>query len=255
MVFLPAKRDGICGSTCDLANHRGLVSTTCDYLRMTSWLTIDRPDGGATKNSPSNGWDDPRVGVYFNQRASFTARTPTRAIPAQTAIPVPTRVPPPAQESNTGAIVGGVVGGIAALALAIGLILFFLRKRKRHQKVQEVTEPSHMHSELPASPSATSAYASEAKFSLLAPRASRPDHPADPTSHSPVHSHDRSSPYTTPPPMQPTQPAYHPAHAPEPTEYYPPPDGNRPNIAQLSSYEMPTVKSPGSEPTVVRPWR
>ncbi|KAB5545581.1 hypothetical protein GE09DRAFT_212947 [Coniochaeta sp. 2T2.1] len=44
--------------------------------------------------------------------------------------PSPSPVPPPAKKSNTGAIVGGVVGGVAAIAI-IGLAAFFLLRRKK----------------------------------------------------------------------------------------------------------------------------
>lgn len=41
---------------------------------------------------------------------------------------------PTSDESNTGAIAGGVVGGIAGLALVIGVIWFFLRRRGKQRR-------------------------------------------------------------------------------------------------------------------------
>lgn len=181
------------------------------------------------------------MGTYFGQLAPFASRTPTRALPTQTAIPV-IPVTPPGKKSNTGAIAGGVVGGVAALALAAGLIFFLLRKRKGNQPPQPTPAPTHTDYSSVQSPESN--YATEAKFAVVNPTYTSPVRSPNLSSHSPVHSYAHSPPYSTPPPAQPTQPTYHPAHAPEPTEYYPPPDGSRPNLAHLASSEMPTVRSP-----------
>jgi hypothetical protein len=148
MVYLPAKRDGVFCSTRDLANHRRLVSTTLNQFRKADWLTIRRPRGSATKKSPSNGWDDPRVGVYFGQQAQYSLRTPTRALPTQTATPRSTPVPPPGKKSNIGAIAGGTVGGFAALTLAIAIIFFYLRKRKRNQPAHAAPMPAPVNTDV-----------------------------------------------------------------------------------------------------------
>jgi LPXTG-motif cell wall-anchored protein len=41
----------------------------------------------------------------------------------------------PLTPADTGAIVGGVIGGVAALLLLGGLIWFFLRRRRRQREV------------------------------------------------------------------------------------------------------------------------
>lgn len=62
-------------------------------------------------------------------------RTPTRSIPS-TATSTPT--PSHHSSSNAGAIAGGTVGGVVGLALLLGLVYFFLRRRrnKRNQSAQ-----------------------------------------------------------------------------------------------------------------------
>jgi hypothetical protein len=201
------------------------------------------------------------VAVYFGQQAAFTSRTPTRAIPTQTVTPVPIPSPPP-KKSNTAAIAGGAVGGVAALALVIGIIFFFLRKNKRNQSAQIIPMPAPVQPDVSSPQSPAPQYTSDAKYAVSRTGSATPMASPGLTSHSPAqsysHSYSQSLPHTTPPPMQPIQPnhpTYHPAHAPAvPMEYYPPPDGSRPNLAHLSSSEMPTVRSPPSSSGIVQPW-
>jgi hypothetical protein len=180
------------------------------------------------------------VPVYFGQQASFGSRTPTRAIPTQTATinPVPTPVTPPAKRRSIGAIVGGTIGGTAALILPIGVAFFCLRKRKRNHHVHgdSIQAPAHTKASNLGSPTAD--YGSEATF--VAVGGHEPGSPV----YSPAHSHTHSSSYPAPTKQQVTAPMYHPAHAPSPMEYYPPPDADRPNLFHLGSFEMPTVRSP-----------
>ncbi|KAL7951041.1 hypothetical protein V8C42DRAFT_308355 [Trichoderma barbatum] len=71
----------------------------------------------------------------------FTSTTPsssdstTSSSTSTTTTPGPT-TPPPKSSSNTGAIVGGVVGGVAGLGL-IGLGAFFFLRRKRNKKAAQ----------------------------------------------------------------------------------------------------------------------
>ncbi|CAK7216023.1 hypothetical protein SCUCBS95973_002664 [Sporothrix curviconia] len=62
---------------------------------------------------------------------STTTPVPTTTIPPGGGSSTPTPTPAPAKKSsNTGAIAGGVVGGVAGLAL-IGLAIFFILRRQR----------------------------------------------------------------------------------------------------------------------------
>ena len=248
---------------------------------MNCQLTERRPQGGATVKSPSNGWDDSRIGVYFEQKAIFTARTPTRAFPQHTAAPLPPPKPKK-KKSNTGAIAGGAVGGAVALLLIAGLAWFCIRKRSRRQKVASTqgTGPEN-------ASTTTTQYVMGEKYSVGSPNSSRVASPSRQ-----MHQHQDSiqqmSPYTTPPPVQPDQQYpypyyhpqpgnqpqpmsfypypmqashlqqqyYHPAHGPPPMSYYMPPNPQRPEIGREVSHEMPTIKSPEiSEVHQPRPMR
>jgi hypothetical protein len=52
----------------------------------------------------------------------------------------PTPSPVPQSKSNAGAIVGGVVGGVAILGLAIGGTILYLKKRKQKQRITAMAE-------------------------------------------------------------------------------------------------------------------
>ncbi|KAG1767900.1 hypothetical protein EV702DRAFT_1146015 [Suillus placidus] len=65
----------------------------------------------------------------------------TTEITTTTSIPVPTPTPTPT--NNTGAIVGGVVGGIAAFAL-LALLLFCLRRRRRRDEFDGNFDPDRV---------------------------------------------------------------------------------------------------------------
>lgn len=178
------------------------------------------------------------MATYFGQLAPFASRTPTRVLPTQTVIPVPAT--PPSKKINIGAIVGGVLGGVAVLAA--GLIFFFLRKRKRNHQPQPTSTPTHTDYSSVQSP--PSNFATKSKFTVVNPDYTSPVCSPNLSSHSPIHPYAHSPPHSTPLPALHTQPTYHPAHVPEPMEHYPRPDGRRPNLAHLGSSEMPTVRSP-----------
>lgn len=91
--------------------------------------------GGATKTSPDNGFDQPDLSAYFTRFAAATPRTATRAISTATA------QPKSGGASSVGPIVGGVVGGLAALIIVCVLVFCFL-KRRGHGKTP-TQEPVH----------------------------------------------------------------------------------------------------------------
>jgi hypothetical protein len=74
-------------------------------------------DGGATAQDPVDGWTDPQLATVFNITRNWSTNT--------TATPTPTPEP---KKTNVGAIAGGVVGGVVALALIAGLLFYFRRK-------------------------------------------------------------------------------------------------------------------------------
>ncbi|OAP65479.1 hypothetical protein AYL99_01451 [Fonsecaea erecta] len=98
------------------------------------------PEGGAINNAPVTGWSDDRLSVYFGEKAVVSSRTPTRALPSATATPPPPTPTPthrPSKKTETGAIVGGTVGGVAALVLAIAIVWFCVRRYKKKKKANQ----------------------------------------------------------------------------------------------------------------------
>ena len=217
------------------------------------------PKGGATNKSPSGGFGNPALGIYFQQQASFTARTATRALPTATTSPTPTPTPKKSS-SNTGAIAGGVVGGVLGLALIAFVIWFCLRKRKQARSNREAnTTNSHFggNNHVSQNPPSTgdgagSEYWSDPKFAVvsdsLAPHShAGSSHPGSVGSPVPYYSAAGS-----PPPMNPdgTYGYVHPSQRGATTDmpYFPPPGENRHESDALrpasNVQELPGVKSP-----------
>jgi len=63
------------------------------------------------------------------------------AVTATTSAPPVTLSPTPSNSLSTGAIAGGVVGGVAGLALVIGAISWFLVRSRRKRRAQNSTAP------------------------------------------------------------------------------------------------------------------
>ncbi|KAF2739659.1 hypothetical protein EJ04DRAFT_286272 [Polyplosphaeria fusca] len=72
--------------------------------------------GFATIHEPAKGWTDSGLQTVFNTPRKWSLSAPTEK-----------------KKTNTGAIAGGVVGGVAGLALIAGL-LFFLRRRHTQRR-------------------------------------------------------------------------------------------------------------------------
>ena len=232
-------------------------------------ITGGSSSGGASNLSPANGWSDAAMSVYFQQKAQFPARTPTRYIPASTVTVTPHETPAPKHNSNIGPIVGGVIGGVAALIIIVMAIFLCLRRRKAPSSDQRASQP----------PPPTTATMNEMHAEP------RHDNKSAIITNSP-HSHP-SSPYGTPSPVQPAHPHFmpypHPAHNPQ--QYYPmhmhqqqpgygfqqypymsgsTPQGMMmhpqygyfppPEIMRMSPpipYEMPTVRTPGIQHSII----
>lgn len=183
------------------------------------------------------------MAVYFGEQASVASRTPTRIIPTPTAVlppPPPPPPPKPSGKSNIGAIVGGTVGGVVLLIIAISGLLFYLKRKRNRQ-----TQASSAHPDITRVPSSTRGYVSDPKYPVSPHLPQQADYIA------------HSSSYTTPPPVHPEFSYHHPAHGQPPIPYYPPPlDVSRAGAVarthshemsvanSLASHEMPTVRSP-----------
>lgn len=83
--------------------------------------------GGATRRAPSGGFDNSDLDVLMTKRAYIAARTPTRPIPSATSSASSSG----GSHLSTGAIVGiAVGGGVALIALIVGLCIFIRRHRR-----------------------------------------------------------------------------------------------------------------------------
>ena len=97
-------------------------------------------------SSPES-WNNPDVRAFF-EKASTTDAGSSSGTGSQS--PGPTSSSGSKSTSHTGAIAGGVVGGIAALALIAGLIFWLLhRKNKRKHDRSGYSAPGGQSSELP----------------------------------------------------------------------------------------------------------
>jgi len=154
--------------------------------------------GGASRSSPSNGFDDAALSVYFGGTAQFATRTPTRYIPTQTATP-----PSKRSHNNIGPIVGGVVGGVAVLIIIVLAACCCLRRRKRPQSDQRASPP-------PPSSNITE----------MTGESYRDKGPGSVAAATSPHSHP-SSPYSTSPPLQPAHFVQYAHPSPGVQQYYP----------------------------------
>lgn len=101
------------------------------YLYLLCWISANgrSPTGMSTKTEPEGGFSDPALKKVMQLRTPTTSArpTPTKSVwvsPSASAAP----------ENNTGAIVGGVVGGaVLIIGVAAGVILY--RRRVRRKRV------------------------------------------------------------------------------------------------------------------------
>ncbi|TKA47003.1 hypothetical protein B0A55_13273 [Friedmanniomyces simplex] len=105
-------------------------------------------NGGATQTEPSSGWADPKLASVMKQRAPrATSTSSPTTTPTSTTTPITTPTPQ-APHSNTAAIVGGVVGGLAALAILAGAAWFlWLTLRNRNGRGKEGNGYGHVSAE------------------------------------------------------------------------------------------------------------
>ncbi len=94
-----------------------------------------RTDGKATVRAPKNGWQARDLQVYFSASYPSSSRSATRPIPSASSTSSSLPSPPASKKTNTGAIAGGVVGGVAVLAGVVFLAWFCLRRRRKQKQV------------------------------------------------------------------------------------------------------------------------
>jgi len=242
------------------------------------------PSGGATKTAPALGWGaNNDLSVYFAETATYTVRTPTRAIPTATGTPTESH-------KHNAAVIGGAVGGgLGALILAFVILFCWIRQRRRSHREFDGHVKGHLNgyrpsemqgqvaypAELPVRDSAmtnpyttaTSSMAYEHK-GLPPIGSSVPASTGSPVQSIPSHSPSSPSSNTVIAPLFDTRlgsPVYqHPAHQPllGAQEYFPPPSARsdtssgsalaRPHVAYGRPHELPTSRSPALLPGHVR---
>ncbi|QSZ31600.1 hypothetical protein DSL72_001167 [Monilinia vaccinii-corymbosi] len=96
--------------------------------------------GGATMRSPSSGFQDNDLNVYFPKKASAANRTPIRAITTATGSSTPNCNTP--EKLAPAAIAGMVVGAVGIVGILAACFFFcMIRVRKSHAHVPEVSAP------------------------------------------------------------------------------------------------------------------
>jgi hypothetical protein len=103
--------------------------------------------GGATKTSPSKGWNTAALETVFKkQTTTWTGPTPGSSSPTSSGLggssPTSSGVAK-SSETNVGVIAGGFVGGIIGLAVIVGIIWFVLRRRRRVDQGVQDYPPSY----------------------------------------------------------------------------------------------------------------
>ncbi|KAJ8060016.1 hypothetical protein OCU04_011627 [Sclerotinia nivalis] len=96
------------------------------------------PTGGATMQSPSAGFQNNDLNVYFQQKASAVNRTPTRAITTATGSSISK---PSGTQLASAAIVGIVVGVVVGIVGLLAACFCIIRTRKSRAHVPEVSVP------------------------------------------------------------------------------------------------------------------
>lgn len=86
--------------------------------------------GGATLTQPKAGWDNLALGPIFLIRNQPPPPSRSTSGKAQGT----------AAKSNKGAMIGGVIGGICVVALVVGILIFFRKKRQEASQAQPGAE-------------------------------------------------------------------------------------------------------------------
>ncbi|UPX11017.1 uncharacterized protein EKO05_0001644 [Ascochyta rabiei] len=210
-------------------------------------------DGSATKTAPVQGWATPSLAGYWRGTMVINSRTATRTVAATPTAEQPTSQPP-SRKTNVGAIAGGTVGGVVALAGIIALIFICLRRRRK-QAMHDQAErnpstgpnlhgpdmaPKHFaHASISQS---STMFASMAQSPTYSPQASPPP---------PSTWHGEQNSYQTSPPHQHQNSEWaQQGNQSYLQPYYPPPPDPSQSPARKSPYEisveLPEVRSPAN---------
>ncbi|KAF1347039.1 hypothetical protein BDV97DRAFT_371569 [Delphinella strobiligena] len=233
--------------------------------------------GAASLTTPTQGWGHQDLPVYFTRRAPSTTRTATRYIPptatststAQNTT-TPTNNTTATHKTDAGAIAGGTVGGVCAIAFAILLAYLCLRRHKKQPPPQPphelapgrpTTPMGELETSQPWPQPHSSSYPKSSPLSTRATTASSPYSPETEgnrnISHLPFASSElgwhQQSPQT---PHQHQAPLQYFPPPPQAQPYFPPPmpaevDARVHEVGvgveqQSQSHELPNVRSPAN---------
>ena len=128
----------------------GIPLTTCadgSFCCGVNWTISALDDGTSDCCSRKGGLflQDGKVTSAIPSASAARATSATTANPAQSNVPsssnlAPTATPAP-KSTNTGAIVGGVVGGVAAVAILSLAFWYFMIRRKSRNTIQAQSQP------------------------------------------------------------------------------------------------------------------
>ncbi|KAK7535017.1 uncharacterized protein J3D65DRAFT_629765 [Phyllosticta citribraziliensis] len=98
--------------------------------------------GGANVTAPQGGWNSTRLENIFNQTVARDTYVPPSGSSTNSPTATSSSLPGSGSSSHAGAIAGGVLGGLAGVALILVGILFWLKKLKKSKESSETKEAS-----------------------------------------------------------------------------------------------------------------
>ncbi|KAF9741443.1 hypothetical protein PMIN07_001401 [Paraphaeosphaeria minitans] len=115
--------------------YSNITDTEYDVPNQLLSVTGGNANGGATANEPEKGWTEKGLGdVFRKSRYTIPSTWPTPNNSTGTGDAAGPK------KTNVGAVAGGVVGGVAGLALVAGILFVLQRRRRRRAK-----RPSELH--------------------------------------------------------------------------------------------------------------
>ena len=107
--------------------------------------------GGATLNQPKAGWDSPALESIFLIRNQLPSDLPNTTFPTNLPSGSTSGETQNTTKPNKGAIIGGVIGGIFVISLAVGVLIFFLKKSNQKEPRAEL-QHTNLKAELQGTP-------------------------------------------------------------------------------------------------------
>lgn len=133
----------------------GVEAVWCDSTYYTGMIPISTTYIGQVGRELTAVLDPALASSTSTSIISSPTPSPSVSLSRQTPTPTPTPTPPPQHPTPVGAIVGGVIGGLALVAaIAAGIFICLRMKRKDEQRAQAGAPPPVQTSAQPTSPGA-----------------------------------------------------------------------------------------------------